>query len=90
MEKISLKLKRLAKCLQSWGHKEVGNVNVQLGLAREVMHRLEMAQDNKILSREEIWLLRQLKQHCLVLASLQRTVARLRSHIQFLKEVDAC
>ena len=67
----------------------MGNVNVQLGLAREVMHRLEMAQDNKILSREEIWLLRQLKQHCLVLASLQRTVARLRSRIQFLKEGDA-
>jgi hypothetical protein len=29
--------------------------------------------------------LKQLKQHCLVLASLQRTVARLRSRIQFLK-----
>jgi hypothetical protein len=39
------------------GHK-VGNVNVQLGLAREVLHRLEMAQDSRILSREEIWLLR--------------------------------
>jgi hypothetical protein len=89
MEKISLKLKILTKCLQSWGHKEVGNVNVQLGLAREAMHRLEMARDNRILSREEIWLLRQLKQHCLVLASLQRTIARLRSRIQFLKEGDA-
>jgi hypothetical protein len=38
------------------GHKV--NVNVQLGLAREVLHRLEMAQDSRILSREEIWLLR--------------------------------
>jgi hypothetical protein len=89
MEKVSLKLKRLAKCLQSWGHKEVANVNAQLGLAREVLHRLEMAQDSRILSREEVWLLRKLKQHCLVLASLQRTVSRLRSRIQFLKEGDA-
>jgi hypothetical protein len=48
-----------------------------------------MAQDSRILSREEIWLLRQLKQHCLVLASLQRTVACLRSRIQFLKEGHA-
>jgi len=84
-EKISLKFKRLAKCLQSWGHKEVGNVNARLGLAREVLHRLEMAQDIRSLSREELWLWGQLKQHCLVLASLQRTVARLRSRIQFPK-----
>ena len=88
-EKISLKFKRLAKCLQSWGHKEVGNVNARLGLAREVLHRLEMAQDIRSLSREELWLWGQLKQHCLVLASLQRTIARLRSRIQFLKEGDA-
>jgi hypothetical protein len=63
----------------------VGNVNAQLGLAREVLHRLEMAQDIRSLSREELWLWGQLKQHCLVLASLQRTIARLRSRIQFLK-----
>jgi hypothetical protein len=67
----------------------VGNVNAQLGLDREVLHRLEMAQDIRSLSREELWLWGQLKQHCLVLASLQRTIAHLRSRIQFLKEGDA-
>lgn len=43
MERLSVKLKSLAKNLQSWGHKEVGNLRNQLGLAREVMHRLETA-----------------------------------------------
>lgn len=52
MERVSLKLKRLVKCLQSWGHKEVGNVNVQLGLAREVLHRPEIAQDSRIFVQE--------------------------------------
>jgi hypothetical protein len=89
LEKVSMKLKRLSKRLQSWGHKMVGNVETQLGLAREVLHRLEIAQDIRTLAVEEVWLLRKLKQHCLVLTSLQWTIARLRSRIQYLKEGDA-
>jgi hypothetical protein len=58
-------------------------------MAREILHRLEMAQDNKPLSSEELWLKRNLKQHCLALASLERTVARFRSQIKYLKEGDA-
>jgi hypothetical protein len=84
-----MKLKRLARRLQSWGHSAVGNVSSQLGLAREVLHRLEMAQDSRPLSSEERWLLQKLKQHCLVLASLERTVARLRSRLHYLRDGDA-
>ena len=89
LERLSQKLRRLAKHLQSWGHREVGNVRNQLGLAREVMHRLESAQDNRVLSGDEFWLLGKLKQHCFVYASLERTIARLRSRIKYLKEGDA-
>jgi hypothetical protein len=67
----------------------VRNVGIQLGLAREVLHRLVIARDNRILSEEEVWLLRNLKHHCLVLSSLERTIARLRSRIHYLKEEDA-
>jgi uncharacterized protein VirK/YbjX len=45
LERLSLKLRRLARKLQSWGHKKVGNVRAQLGLAREILHRLDMTQD---------------------------------------------
>jgi hypothetical protein len=49
----------------------VGNVGTQLGLAREVLHRLEIAQDIRILAIEEVWLLRKLKQaNNIVLSSL--------------------
>jgi hypothetical protein len=41
------------------------------------------------LSSGEVWLLNLLKQRCLSLASLERTVARLRSRIHYLKEGDA-
>jgi hypothetical protein len=42
-----------------------------------------------LLSSDEDWLRRELKRHCLVLASLERTIARLRSRICHLKDGDA-
>ena len=36
-----------------------------------------------------MWLRSKLKKHCLVLASLERTIARLRSRVRYLKEGDA-
>jgi hypothetical protein len=52
-------------------------------------HRLEIAQDNRLLSLDEDWLRRELKRHCLVLASVERTIVRLRSQVRHLKDGDA-
>jgi hypothetical protein len=89
LETISIKLKRLTKALQSWSQKQVGNIKSQLALARHISHRLEMAQDRRELSSDENWLRSKMKQHCLFLASLERTIARLRSRVRYLKEGDA-
>jgi hypothetical protein len=89
LERISFKLKRLTRALQSWSAKRVGHIKSQLALAREVLHRLEVAQDNRQLSLQEEWLRRELKRHCLRLASFERTMARLRSRVKHLKEGDA-
>lgn len=53
---ISVKLKQLTRALQSWSAKRVGHIKTQLAQAREVLHRLEMAQDRRALSLEENWL----------------------------------
>jgi hypothetical protein len=89
LERVSLKFRRPAKTLQSWGHKNVGNVKEQLAFAREILHKLEIAQDLRLLTTGELWLKRSLIRHCLALASLERTVARLRSRIRYLREGDA-
>jgi mannosylglycoprotein endo-beta-mannosidase len=64
-------------------------VNFQLALAREILHQFEIAQDNRQLSPGELWLKNNLKKHSLALASLQRTIARLRSRINWLRDGDA-
>lgn len=53
MELFSQKLKRLTKALQSWSQRQVGHIKTQLGLAREILHRLEIAQDSRALTPEE-------------------------------------
>jgi len=60
-----------------------------LGTAKEILHHLEIARDSKELSPSEEWLRRKLKLHCLGLASLEWTIARLCSRIQYLREGDA-
>ena len=58
-------------------------------MAKEVLHRLEIERDSRDLSDGEEWLRKKLKLHCLGLASLERTIARLRSRILYLQEGDA-
>jgi hypothetical protein len=86
---LAVKLKATTRGLQSWSDKTVGYVASQLQLAKELLHQLEIAQDNKALSVDELWLRNKLKKHCLALSSLSRTIARLRSTIGWLKEGDA-
>jgi hypothetical protein len=49
LQRISIKLKRLTRALQSMGQKQIGHVKSQLHMAREIMHRLEIAQDSRVL-----------------------------------------
>jgi hypothetical protein len=86
---LDRKFKEVSRGLQSWSDKKIGNINSQLVLAREILHQLEIAQDARVLAVGEIWLKNNLKKHCLALASLMRTIARLRSRINWLKEGDA-
>lgn len=74
--------------LQSWSHRFVGNVRLQLEIAKEVVHRLEMARDHCNLASHEEELRRKLKLKALGLISLQRSIARQESRLLWLSEGD--
>lgn len=67
----------------------MGHIRLQLALAKEVLHRLEIAQDDRMLTPAESWLKNRLKKHSLLVSSLKRTMARTRSRILWLKYGDA-
>ena len=86
---LACKFRATVRSLQSWSQKTIGHVNTQLGLAREILHQLEIAQDHRVLSPLETWLRNKAKLHSLALSSLQRTIAQSRSRITWLSEGDA-
>ncbi|CAL5070105.1 unnamed protein product [Urochloa decumbens] len=87
--RIDQLLRNTAKELQSWSQKSIGQIKQQLLLAREIILQLDRAQELRDLSAQELELRRDLKVKCLGLASLERTMARLRSHLTYLKDGDA-
>jgi len=50
IEQLTAKFKGLTTALQSWSQKMVGNANTKLHQARELLHQLDIAQDNRPLS----------------------------------------
>jgi hypothetical protein len=86
---LDIKLRYTARALQSWSNSRIGSVRFQLALAREVVLRLDEAQEVRTLSLRESALRKAFKLRSLSLASLARTMARQRSRLLFLAEGDA-
>jgi hypothetical protein len=81
---LDQKFRNTAKALKSWSAKHVGSVRLQLAIAKEIVYRLDCAQDFRILAPHELTLRRKAKLCSLELASLQRTMIRQRSRISYL------
>lgn len=86
---LDVKLKATSKALSRWISKWIGNIRIQILVAIEVIHRLDVAMDSRALSAEELALRRTLKCKLLGLSSLDRTIARQRSCLLYLKDGDA-
>jgi hypothetical protein len=86
---VDFKLRKTARALQSWRMQNIGSVRSQLFMARELIAQLDVAQESRMLSDEELSLRKGLKLQSLGLASVARTIAHQRSRIRFLEEGDA-
>lgn len=64
-------IRNTSKALQRWSGRFVGSVGLQLVLAKEVVHGLEMMQDRRLLSDAEWLLMGKLKIKALGLAWLE-------------------
>lgn len=85
---LDIKLRRTAAALKRWSGRRIGSIRLQLAIAKEIVLRLDMAQETHSLSDAQRTLRNRMKAKCLGLASLQRTIARQRSRITFLAEGD--
>lgn len=89
MARLDAMLTNLIKELQRWSATRIGDIKAQLIMAREIVLRLDHAQDARQLNEEEAGLRRRMKMKCLGLSSLERTMAREHSRIRQLRKGDA-
>jgi hypothetical protein len=69
LRRLDLKLRRVARDLQRWSARRVGNIRDQILVANEVIRQLDRAQDHRTLEAPEMALRRGLKRRVLGLAS---------------------
>lgn len=86
---LDTKLRATAKRLQQWSDRWIGNIKLQIGIALEVIQRLDVAAESRDLSTSEMALRRLLKKKLLGLSSLERSIARQRSRMLWLRDGDA-
>ncbi|XP_071679920.1 uncharacterized protein [Lolium perenne] len=89
-KRLDQKLRATTKRLASWSSKFIGSVKLQILMATELILRFDIAMESRPLSPQERALRCLLKKKLLGLASLERTIARQRSRILWLREGDAC
>jgi hypothetical protein len=78
-----------ARMLKSWSDRTIGNIMLQLKVTKEVLLRLDQARDLKPLASHEEALRQLVKWKSVALASLQRSTARQKSRVMWLREGDA-
>jgi hypothetical protein len=87
---IRKKLTETARALRRWSKTLFSNARMQLHIANEIIMRLEIAQEKRLLSTAESTLRTKLKMRSLGLAALERSRRRQASIFIWLKVGDAC
>jgi hypothetical protein len=87
-ERMDWLLCNTTRFLKSWSDRLIGNVRLQMAIAREVLEQLESAGDHRALATHEVASCKDLKVKSLGLSSLQRTIARQQSSLLWMKEGD--
>jgi hypothetical protein len=89
-KKIHYHLQNTSKALKDLSKDLFGQPRLELQMANEVIHLLDIAQDSRPLSAKERILRGDLKNRVLGLAAIERSRRRQASRLVWLKEGDAC
>jgi hypothetical protein len=87
--RLHIKLQRTGKALRSWARAIIGNNKVLLHAARMLIGILDVVQDFRVLSPEEILLKRDLKARLLGLTAVEKLRAKQRSRLSSIRAAEA-
>jgi hypothetical protein len=86
---LHIKLNRVANALSAWAKTLVSQGRLAMTICKEVIQRLKEAQEHRQLAERERFLVKQLKARVLGLAAVQKSQARQKSRLTWLKKGNA-
>jgi hypothetical protein len=86
---LHIKLNRVANALSAWAKTLVSQGRLAMTICKEVIQRLKEAQEHRQLAERERFLVKQLKARVLGLATVQKSQARQKSRLTWLKKGNA-
>lgn len=86
---LHIKLSRTGKALRKWAKSLIPQGKLASAICREVIMQLDKAQEDRILTNEEKGLRKTLKQRILGLAAIEKSRARQKSRMTWLRNGDA-
>jgi hypothetical protein len=89
MSVLHIKLSRTTKALKSWSRKMASQGKMTMTVCKEVIAQLDISQERRTLFPEERGLVKSLKLRLLALAAIEKSRARQRSRITWLRLGDA-
>jgi hypothetical protein len=89
LRRLHVKLERTAKALKRWHRAKFGDLKLQLAIAREVIGRLDVAQEARQLSMAERTLRTSLRSKILGIASINKIMMRQKARLSSIRLGDA-
>lgn len=87
--KLHIKLSRTAKELRIWAKQQIPQGKLAMVICREVILQLDVAQETRPLSEEQRSLKKMLKSRLLGLVAIEKSRARQKSRLTWLRKGDA-
>lgn len=87
--RLYTKMQCTARRLRLWARSRIGNNRLLLAAAKQLILILDVVQEHKILTPQELLLKRDLKNRLLTMAAIEKLRARQQSRITFIKAGDA-
>jgi hypothetical protein len=88
--RMHVKLLRTAKALKLWRRQTLGNLPLRLEIAKQLLLIMDVEQEKRTLSQDELVFRRYLKAKIMNLATIQRSWARQHSRLTWIRNGDAC
>jgi hypothetical protein len=89
MKRLHIKLARAAKAIKLWHKTKVGDTRLKPAISKELILRFETAQEQRVLTQEELDLLKALKARALGLAVIEKSRIHQWAHLTHIRLGDA-